>query len=403
MTLMAALAIVRPNELDRQVSAIPAHALLTQSPFNLVDPARAAAAAHLEQTQVLLWITALALQIAVLAWFWSSGRSAQLRDGLRARIGSEFWVRFCFGATLALLDKAVALIPLAMQYRFLFIMRLSDQLFRWWLLDWLLGTLAALAVAGLLAACVLWLADRTHQWYVYTLAAVVGVCLFVAFLTPFVAVPPLEPAGLTRSLAADADRLKQATGIDAPIVEQRIGSRTRVGAAYVAGLGGSQRIVISDTMLDAESEPEMRFIIARSMAWIAGNFALQLALVQAGFIVFGAALAVTIADRIGFRRDDDPVSRLALLGALMGLVYLVAAPFYNSYTRNLDIAADRMALATTRDPADAIRLQVRRADQALLTVCPGTIAYWYLAQTPPPGPRISALQGVPDACANLRQ
>lgn len=399
MTALTTLAIARPNALDREVSAIPAHALMTRSPFDLIDPARAAAAAHLEHTQVLLWIAVIALQIGVLAWFWSSGQSAALRDGLRRRMRSEFWVRFCFGAAVALLDKLLAFVPLAMQYRFLRIMGLSEQLFRTWLGEWIAGTLFAVVVAGALAAAVLWLADRTHQWYLYTLGAIMGVTLLAAYAAPVLAIPPLQAASLTHTLSGDVAALRMRTGVLAPVAEQRIASRTRLGAAYVSGLGPSQRIVVSDTLLAGHTEPEMRFVIARGMAWIAANTALHLALVQGAFVVLVVALAVTISDRIGFRRDDDPVSRLALLGAVIGLMYVAAAPFYNAYARNLDIATDQQALAITHDPQSAIRLQVRRADQALLPACPDSIALWYLSPHPAPGARISALQGVPGACA----
>ncbi|MFN2449438.1 MAG: M48 family metalloprotease [Candidatus Baltobacteraceae bacterium] len=403
MTALTALVLARPNALDREVGAFSAHALLSRPSFDLIDPSRAAAAAHLEQTQVLLWIAVTALQIGVLAWFWSSGGSAALRDALRLRMRSEFRVRFYFGACVALLDKIVALAPLAMQYRFLRIMGLTEQLFRAWLAQWVLGTIVAILAAGLMAAAVLWLADRTHQWYLYTLAAIMALTLVAAYAAPLFALPPLQEAALTRTLSGDVAALRMRTGIRTPVLEQRIASRTRLATAYVAGLGASQRIVVSDTMLAGQSEPEMRFVIARAMAWIAANDALHLALVQAAFIVVSAAFAVAVSDRIGFRRDDDPVSRLAVLGAVIGLTYLLVMPFYNAYSRNLDVAVDQQALAITHDPASAIRMQVRRADQALLSACPGTIAKWYLTPHPAPGPRISALQGAADACAMRRR
>lgn len=388
--------------LDRAVSAIPAHALLQRSPFVLIDPARAAAAGHLEQTQTFLWVVAIALQIAVLAWFWRSGQSARLRDALRARVSGEFWARFCFGASLALLDKAVAFVPMAMQYRFLRLMDLSELLFRQWLAGWVAGTLAAMAAAGAIAAAGLWLADRTHQWYLYTMAAILGITLLCAYAAPAFASPAFENAAVTRTLAHDVGALRARTGITAPLVEQAVSARTRVASAYVSGLGSSSRMVLPDTLLASTTAAEMRFVIARLMAWIARGIALQLALVQGALIVVGSALAVAIADRIGFRRDDDPVSRLALLGAIIGLVYVAVLPFYNGYCRRLDLSVDAAALRTVPDRASAIRLEVRYADDALVSACPGPVAQWYLLARPSPAERISALQGVADACVMLR-
>ncbi len=396
----------RPSALDRVIDAIPAHDLLTRSPFDLIDPARAAAAGHLEQIRIPVWIVMIALQIAVLAWFWSTGSSARLRDRLRTNIRSEFAVRFWFAAVLTLLDKSVALVPQAVQYRFSRIMDVTDMLFRTWLLDWIVGTIIAMLAAGLIAAIVLWLVDRTHQWYLYTIAGVIGVTLLVTYVSPYVIAPAYSrytPLVLSGKPASDNVALQARTSIHVPILEEHLSGRTRLGHAYIIGWGGSQRIVISDTMLAAATEGELRFVLARSYAWIAANTGLHLALIQGAMIVLGTALAVFMSDRIGFRRDDDPVARLALLGAILGCVYVIALPFYNGYTRNLDLTSDKGGVALTGDPASAIRLVVRQTDEALVPVCPNPFAYWYLYPHPSPGQRIAELQGRSDPCLMPRR
>jgi Zn-dependent protease with chaperone function len=161
-------------------------------------------------------------------------------------------------------------------------------------------------------------------------------------------------------------------------------------------------------LLAGATEPEVRFVIARSFAWVAANNGLHLALIEGAFFVVGTALAVLIADRIGFRRDDDPVSRLALLGAVMGCVYLVALPFYNSYLRNLDLTTDLAGVTLAEQvwpgnmrPA-GIRLEVREADQALRPACPNAVAYWYFDSHPAVGQSISMLQGRRNICVTRR-
>lgn len=395
----------RPNALDRLVNAIPAHDLLTRSPIDLIDPARAAAATHLEALRIPLWIITVALQIAVLAWYWHTGRSARLRDRLRVKLGSAFAVRFCFGALLALLGRLVALIPAAAEYRFVRLMDLTQMLFRVWLLDWILGTIVAMAVAGCIAGVVLWLADRTHQWYLYTVAGVIGGTLLVSYVAPFAGLPFRQQTPLASSSVAAADvlRLERITGIHVPVIEQHVSGQSRLEISFVSGWGGSQRIVVSDTLLAGDSEPEVRFSLARGYAWIAANSGLHLALIQGAFLVLGTAIAVFISDRIGFRRDDDPVSRLALLGAIMGGVYLVALPFYDGYVRNLNLMTDQAALALTGDKVAAVRYEVRRDDQALLPACPNPFAYWYMMDVPAAGQRIAALQGSDDPCPMQRR
>jgi Zn-dependent protease with chaperone function len=185
-------------------------------------------------------------------------------------------------------------------------------------------------------------------------------------------------------------------------LQESVAPRNRSDNAYVMGWGGSQRIALPDTLMLAATAGELRFVLARSYAWVAANNGLHLALVQGAFIVLGTALAVFVSDRIGFRRDDDPVARLALLGAIMGCVYLVALPFYNGYARNLELATDNAGIALTADPASAARLAVRHADQALEPVCPSWFVYWYFGDRPAPGPRIAAIQGRPDPCIRPR-
>lgn len=404
----------RPNALDREVSALSPHALLTQPPGTLIDPARAAAAAHLEQFHIPAWSVMIALQIAVLAWFWSSGNSARLRDYLRSIVRSEFTVRFCYGAAVALIGRLAAFIPQALQYRFERLMDLNALLFRAWLVEWIASTLIAMLAAGLIAAVVLWLADRTHQWYVYTIAGVIGFTLLVSYANPAAIAPaytPFQTFAPTQTLARDIAVLRQRTGITVPIVQEQAYPRTHIGTEYVLGWGGSQKIVISDTLLRGATEREMRFVAARAFAWVAANDGLHVALVEGAFFVVGTALAVFVSDRIGFRRDDDPVSRLALLGAVMGCFYLIGLPFYNGYTRNVDMSADEAGISLAGqiwpgDPRpDAIRLQVREADQALRPACPNRFAYWYFNQHPAVGPRIASLQGRPgpSACAPARR
>lgn len=397
----------RPNALDRGVTALAAAALLHRPPNELVDPARAAAALHLEQFRTPVWIVMIALQIGVLAWFWNTGLSARLRDRLRSMVRHEFAVRFFFGALVAGLDKLAAFIPQALEYRYMRILDLNNILFRSWLVEWIASTLLAMVVAGAIAAVVLWLADRTHQWYLYTIAGVMGFTLLVSYANPFAIAPAYTRFSphlwIEGSLAHDVSALERQTGVQVPIVIAEVSRRTHLGDAYVMGWGGSQRAVVTDTMWAAATQAELEYVLARALVWVQANDGLHIALVQGAFFVLGAALAVFISDRIGFRRDDDPVSRLALLGAVMGGVYLVALPFYNGYARSMDRTTDAAAIALTHDPASAIRLEVRRTDQALVPLCPNAFAYWYFDSHVPPGTRISNLQGTSDYCATQRR
>ncbi|MGZ3521419.1 MAG: M48 family metalloprotease [Vulcanimicrobiaceae bacterium] len=390
----------RPNALDRSVDTIPASALLAQPAPKLIDPAREAAAERLEGWRAPVWTAMLLLQIGALAWFWQSGLAARWRDRFRRTTRGEFAVRFCFGALLAAIAKLAALIPQALEYRMWRIMGISTQTFGSWLGDWLLNAIIVMIVAGFVAAVVLWLADWTHQWYLYTIAGVFAVTFALAvanplFVAPFFSRQVDPPLDVVRS----AESLASRAGLHGVTVrEVLIATRARGGSAYVSGLGPTERIVISDTLIAGATADEVAFILARQIAHIKDGDPVRYALVQALIVIFGAAIAVFIADRVGFRRDDDPVSRLALVAALLGCAYLVGLPLWNSYERHREARADRLAATLTSDPAAGIRAIVRGADQDLIAVCPNRFSLWYFGAQPPTAQRIAALQGRSDAC-----
>ena len=82
--------------------------------------------------------------------------------------------------------------------------------------------------------------------------------------------------------------------------------------------------------------------------------------------VLSAAIAVLLSDRVGFRRDDDALSRLALVATFLGLVLIVAYPMYTAYARNLETRADRRRSPPTGDRAATVRAMVRYADDDLV-------------------------------------
>jgi STE24 endopeptidase len=340
------------------------------------------------------------LQIAILAYFWRSGLAALLRDGLRRTVRLEFFVRFAFGGALALLARTLTLVPEFYLYRVERIMGVSDEAFPVWLGDWLIDTLFAIVIAGLIAAFVLWLADRTHQWYLITIAGVLAACLAFAYVAPILVAPIFNHLELLRG--ATATRLQALTaragfaGIPIEVMDRS--RRTQTEAVTLTGLGPSRRIVLSDTGLAAANPGELDFLTARALGHAAVEDDLRRPLVEALIVILGAALAVFGADRIGFRRDDDPVSRLALVGALLACAYVVAEPVYNAIDSGFKAQADAYAVHLTGDRPDDVRAFVRLADQRLLGVCPGFFARWYLQGAPSISSRIEQINGVQPPC-----
>lgn len=388
----------RPNALDQAVDALTDATLLSHPASALVDSARAAAADRLMHLMLAGWFVTFALQIVVLAYFWQSGLAARVRDRLRRRFRNEFAIRFFFGMVLGLVGRAAGLLPDLYIYRVQRSMSLSDQLLRSWAADWIANTIVTMIVVGIVIAAVLWLVDRTHQWYLYLLFAIGVASLGVSFISPYVVLPRYGYyAEIPAEYRAEAAALEARAHVKVPLIEH-VNDHTHLGDAYATGLGPSQRIIISDAIFQASSRREIDYAIARELGFIAIGGPLRVAIADAIFVIIGIAFAVAIADRIGFRRDDDPIARLALLGALFGVMYLAIVPFNNTMLRSLSWASEEYALALTRDPAPAVRSIVRNADERLDSVCVTGAANTFRQEIQDPAHAVETANHVPSGC-----
>ncbi|HET9030338.1 MAG TPA: M48 family metalloprotease [Candidatus Aquilonibacter sp.] len=388
----------RPNALDAAVNAIPVSALLSRPASALVDLARASAADRLVHLMLPGWFVAFALQIVVLAYFWQSGMAARLRDRLRRRFESEFIVRFAFGAALGLIGRLASLLPELYIYRLERSMSLSDQLLRGWAIDWMANTVVTMLLAGIVVTIVLRLVDRTQLWYAYTIGCIIAGSIVLAFLQPLVVLPRFghyEP--LPEPYAADAQRLEAAAHLSVPILVH-VNDRSHLESSVVTGLGPTQRIILTDAVLQASTRAEVRFVVARQLGYVASGAPFRIALFDGLFVVFGIALAIAVADRIGFRRDDDPVARLALVGALLGIMYLIVVPMDNAMLRSMSKQSEHYALGLANDRAAAVRNIIRTADQRLESVCVTGAAQLFTQQVLDPAQAVQMANGIPSGC-----
>ncbi|MGA8533536.1 MAG: M48 family metalloprotease [Candidatus Tumulicola sp.] len=396
---VASAALQRPNELDRRIDAISDTALLTQPAIALVDAPRQSAAERRAALTLPGWVLTALLEAAALAYFWRSGAAAALRDRLRRQFRLESSVRFAFGAVLALVARLAALLPAFYLYRVERVMDLTVELTRVWAFFWIADTVLAMLVAGVVVTIVLWLVDRTHQWYVYTIVIILGVCIVWSYASPVFEVPGaggLQAVG--GELQARVDAVLARGGVPSVPVLVETAPVSSLADAVIVGLGPFRRVVLTHSLVAGSTAPEIVYRVTYETGHGIHADPLFFALIEGGIIIVFSALAVVLADRVGFRRDDDPLSRLALVGALLAIVYLAAVPVRNAALRSYDVDADRYAVALTADRAAAVRAIVRAADQRMDEVCPEMLASLFLDAHPSPAARVAALNGVPTRC-----
>jgi STE24 endopeptidase len=391
--------------IDRKVTAIPAERLLSADPNALIDRERASIARTYGLYRRPLFVFWALSAIVAYFYLWNSGNAARLRDWLRRRFRTPFALRFVFGAALAVYGALAALPASLAQYRVAYVFDQLSEPFGLWLRDGV-ARLALDAIAvGLVVACVLSLVDVTRQWWIYSMLGLfvasiafsvieplgVGALYGSNQLRPFASMAPV----IAQSLAEPARKL----GIpNAKVFVVNASRRTAVADASVVGFGPSARVVVTDTMLAGATPGEIRYAVVRELVKLSRFAGLRKALLGTLLFIACIALGVLVSDRIGFRRDDDPLARLALVFALACTAALILYPVYNGYSRRVERQADAAALALTADPASAIRHDVRFSEERFLPVCPRAITRFYFYDFDPLGTRAAAVTGRPDPC-----
>ncbi len=409
MLTLALLAGVRPvravaatSFVDSRVTALTRAALLSRPGSSLVDARRQRVAVRFRRYSRPLFFAWSLSQIGALFYLWASGRAARLRDALRKRIGPIFPMRFAYGALVAYLSAFAALPAALVRFRFDYIYGMTSEKSIDWPRDGFTGATLDALLVGAIVACVFALVDRTRLWYLWAMAGLCALTLLTAFLEPVVTAPlfnHFRPLAATSPLRKPLVRLEARAGIgNAPIEVADFSRRSHAIVADVAGFGPTKRIVLGDELLSVATPGEVLFLTAREFGHYAHGDDFRLSLFWTLLFIVCTALAVVLADRMLFRRDDDPLARLPLVFAFLGALALIATPVYNGYSRNLESRADAYALALTADRPSAVRAFVRIADETLAPLCPARLVRDYLYNSPPLGTRIAKVQRSRNPC-----
>jgi STE24 endopeptidase len=396
------LVLAYPAAVDRRVTAIPAAELLRESPGKLVDARRQHVASRFRGSSRPLFFFWAFSQIGAFFYLWASGAGARVRDFVRARVRSTFPMRFFYGAFLALAAALASLPASFVRYRLDYAFGLSSEHAASWYYDGLVNAGIDACVVGVIVACVFALVDRTRIWYVYAAVGLFVVTLFLAFAEPVVVAPlynHFSPLPETAPVRTHIEALAARAGLgEAPILVDDTSRRSTSIAADIAGFGPTKRIVLGDALIAHATTGEVLFLTAREFGHYAHGDDFRLSLLWTFLLIFCTALAVVCADRVAFRRDDDPLARLSLVFAFLGIFGLLVTPAYNAYSRNNESRADAYAIDLTHDRASAIRAYVRIADETLAPLCPDRGVRLYFYNSPPVGTRIAKVAGRRDPC-----
>ena len=349
----------------------------------------------------LVWTVLL---LAGLVW---TGWSAAIRDAADAAAGRVVPLAWqpgvtvlCYVLLLTLIHELGSL-PLGFYSGFFLERRydLSNESLAGWARDQAkslgIGVVLAGAAGGLLYWCI---RLSPHHWWLgagllFTLMIVGLTNLAPVLLLPlFYSVKPLDRDALRARLLALADH---AGARVLGAYEWGLGGKTKKANAALAGLGGTRRILVSDTMLAQYSDDEIEVVLAHELAHHVHGDIWKGMLFESGLIVAGFYLAsqalVVLAGPAGLRGVDD-VAGLPLLLLAAGAVSVVMLPVAHAMSRAFERRADRFALDLTHNPGAFISAMRRLGAQNLAEDHPSRVVQWLFYSHPPIRDRIAAAQ-----------
>ncbi len=254
---------------------------------------------------------------------------------------------------------------------------LSIQRFNGWLGDEAkTGVISLTLGAGIVAAVYWFITSFPQMWWLLSWALIILLSLILANLAPriigalFFKMTPLSDTDLKLRL----EQLAQRAGTNVSgVYTIELSSKGTMANAALMGLGNTKRIVLSDTLLQRYSPPEIEIITAHELGHYLHNdifrlFVVQSAIWLVGFYVTDIALRVSVVP-LGFNSISD-VAALPLLMLIFAVFSLLVAPLARAYSRHREVAADEYALRLTDDPKSFINAMTRLTDQNLSVAQP---------------------------------
>jgi STE24 endopeptidase len=336
----------------------------------------------------LYWAAALgaALEVGVLAAFaWSPAGDALDPSPL------PWWARTLAYAAIILAISSAVQTPLAYwrghvrEHRWHF----STQTLAAWAGDRAKAIAVNVGITAPLLLALVALARTLRGWWVVpTAAAFALVALGMSFLAPVVIAPLFNRYASLQAepLATELRSLADNAGVPVEdVLVEDTSRRTRKANAYVAGLGRTRRVVVSDTLLAAASEAEIRTVVAHELGHRRARHVLLGTLLSCA----GAIAAVVVLWGVLGTEVSDP-HRLPLVLLVSFGLGSAALPPLTAVSRRWERRADRYALELTGDAVAYTSAFRRLAATNLSDLDPPRAIYLLSFTHPTPAERLAA-------------
>ena len=365
----------------------------------MTDPPSARAYARLKYRLLLV---DLAAGLAFLAAFHAAGLSRALAAWWSQRLSGEPLVILGY---LAVFGAAYYLAMLPLHFYSSFLVEHRFGLSRMTVRSWLVRESKQLAVSAVLGAMLVeglyaLLRHAPSTCPVWATMGWVGFSVMLARIFPTVLLPifykttPLQDDALAARLLA----LCRRAGLNAlGVFRFNLGAETRKANAALAGLGGTRRVLLSDTLIAEFTPEEIEGVLGHELAHHRYHHIRTALILSAA----GSWIAFTLTAWAGQRwvasggvRSLDDIAGFPIVMLWLSVLGLLGLPLQNALSRHFEWQADRFAVAITNLPrafAGALR---RLAQLNLADPAPPRWIVWMFYDHPPITERIKAAEDV---------
>jgi len=375
-----------------------------QDPVPVPEPTEKALRYY--RSGMALWGVGLLWGLLVPVVWLATGWSARLRDFASRLAGGRWYPTVALYFLLFLAISFLVDLPLAyyLDYVRPHAYDLSNQTLGKWLGDAAKGLAVGMVIATLFGWVPFLLLRRSpRRWWLWCAVLSVPFLAFLTVVAPIWVDPLFNQFGPMKDRALESDILALAdrAGIEGGrVFEVDKSVDTEAVNAYVTGLGGTQRIVLWDTILDKVPRDGLLFVMAHEMGHYVLGHVLRSLVVEPLLVLAGlwlihraaGALFRRFTARFGFSELGD-VASLPLISLLFGVFVFLISPLFLLYSRHLEHEADRFGLELTRNNRAAAEAFVALQQENLGNPRPGWIYKTWRASHPTLGDRIDFCNG----------
>jgi STE24 endopeptidase len=277
-----------------------------------------------------------------------------------------------------------------------------------WLLDWTKAELITLFIGTLVTAGFYWLLRQSpRRWWIWAWLASLPLTVLGVFLAPLI-IDPLfnhfEPlAARHAELVAPIEAILGRAGVAIPrqrLFEMLASDKTTALNAYVTGVGTSKRVVLYDTIIQAEATEPLLTTFGHELGHYALGHIPQGIAFGAVVSFFGFWLCFRLVHAIARRREGllqsaslADIDSLPLFALIALALSFAAEPVANAFSRWQEHQADLYSLEVTRgvlpNPgAAAARAFQIEGERDLADPTPNRFLVFWLYTHPPVADRL---------------